>query len=100
MANLGSQINVMVDTETKNEASKILNDLGLSMSSAINIFLKQVIKVDGLPFEVKNHKPSMELLNALKEAEDIEKHPGDYPTYHNVGELMAVLEDAAEYNKK
>ncbi len=100
MTNLNSQINVMVDSDTKNEASRILNDLGLSMSSAINIFLKQVIKVDGLPFEVKNHKPSKELLRALKEAEDIEKNPNDYPTYHSVDELMAVLEDAEEYNKK
>ena len=50
MASLTSQINVVVDTKTKEEASKILSALGLSMSSAINIFLKQVIIHKGLPF--------------------------------------------------
>lgn len=50
MAGLTSQINVVVDTKTKEEASKILSALGLSMSSAINIFLKQVIIHKGLPF--------------------------------------------------
>ena len=50
MAGLTSQINVVVDTKTKEEASKILSALGLSMSSAINIFIKQVIIHKGLPF--------------------------------------------------
>ena len=43
MSNLTSAINVQVDSETKKQATDILNDLGLSMSTAINLFLKQVI---------------------------------------------------------
>lgn len=58
MANMTSAINVQVDSKTKKEATAILNGLGLSMSAAINVFLKQVVKSDGLPFEVKNPKPS------------------------------------------
>ncbi len=68
LANLTSAINVQIDTKTKQEATAILSDLGLSMSSAINIFLKQVIKRDGLPFEVVNPKPNKELLEAIKES--------------------------------
>ena len=56
MSNLTSAINIQIDSETKKQASAILNDLGLSMSSAINIFLRQVIKRDGLPFEIVNSK--------------------------------------------
>lgn len=58
MSNLTSAINVQVDSATKKEATAILNDLGLSMSAAINLFLKQVVKRDGLPFEVVNPKPA------------------------------------------
>ena len=55
MASLTSAINIQIDSETKRKATDILNDLGLSMSTAINIFLRQVIKKDGLPFEVNNN---------------------------------------------
>ena len=40
MANLTSAINIQVDSDTKKQATDILNNLGLSMSTAINIFLK------------------------------------------------------------
>lgn len=69
--NGNSPINIMVDTKTKEEATVILKDLGLSMSSAITLFLRQVIKNDGLPFEVKNKTSNKEILDALKEAQNI-----------------------------
>ena len=87
MANLNSAINIQIDSETKREATKILNELGLSMSTAINLFLRQVNKRDGLPFEVVNSKPSKELILALKEAEDIINNPDKYKSYKNIEEL-------------
>jgi DNA-damage-inducible protein J len=48
MAN--SVITVNVDKKTKDEANKIFNDLGLNMSTAVNIFLKACIKENGIPF--------------------------------------------------
>lgn len=91
MANLTSAINIQIDSETKREATKILNELGLSMSTAINLFLRQVIKRDGLPFEVVNSKPSKELLLALKEAEDIINNPDKYKSYKSIEELKETL---------
>ena len=91
MATITSPINVVVDKKTKEEATKILKDLGLSMSSAITLFLKQVIKTDGLPFEVKNRKPSKELIEALKEAEDIASGKIIVPSYNNREELKKSL---------
>ena len=88
---MNSPINVMVDSKTKEEATAILKDLGLSMSAAINLFLKQVIKRDGLPFEVRNRKPSKELIEALKEADDIAKNPDKYKGYTNMEELKKAL---------
>lgn len=88
-----SAINIQIDSETKKEATNILNDLGLSMSTAINLFLKQVIKTDGLPFEVKNPKPNRELRKALKEAEDMRKHPEKYKGYHDIDEMFRNILD-------
>ena len=91
MSNLTSAINVQVDSQTKKQATDILNDLGLSMSTAINLFLKQIIKRDGLPFEVTNPKPSRELIKALKEAEDIINNLDKYKGYRDMDELREAL---------
>lgn len=91
MSNLTSAINVQVDSATKQEATAILNDLGLSMSAAINLFLKQVVKKDGLPFEVVNPKPSKELRKALKEAKKIIKNTNNYPGYRDMDKLKETL---------
>ena len=91
MGNLTSAINIQVDSETKKEATAILNDLGLSMSTAINLFLRQIIKTDGLPFEVKNPRPSRQLIKALKEAEEMINNPDKYPSYSNREELKKAL---------
>ena len=87
-----SVINVNVDSEVKKQATAILNDLGLNMSTAINMFLTQVIKTDGIPFRIKNPKPSKELLEALKEGEDILNGKVESKGYHSVEELMEALE--------
>ena len=44
MENKTSAINIQVDSNVKKEATMVLSELGLSMSSAINLFLKQVVK--------------------------------------------------------
>ncbi len=46
-------LNIRTEKEIKANAEKIFDALGLNMSSAINIFLRQVIQENGLPFEVK-----------------------------------------------
>ena len=91
MGNLTSAIKIQEDRETKKEATAILNDLGLSMSTAINLFLRQIIKTDGLPFEVKNPKPSRNLIKALKEVEEMINNPDKYPSYSNREELKNAL---------
>ena len=47
-----AQISLRVDDKTKRDAEKTLNDIGLSMSTAINIFLKTVAREKRIPFEL------------------------------------------------
>ena len=49
-SNAPVRINVNVDQETKDKASALFDDLGLSMASAINMFLKQAVREKALPF--------------------------------------------------
>lgn len=65
MNNKTSAINIQIDSNVKKEATLVLTDLGLSMSSAINLFLKQVIKKNGIPFEVTNVNPNKKILDVV-----------------------------------
>lgn len=44
---------IRIDPEVKREASAILDELGLSMSGAVNVFLRAVIREGGMPFDVR-----------------------------------------------
>ena len=94
MASLTSAINVNVDTEIKNQATEILKGLGLNMSTFINMALAQVVKRDGVPFEVVNPKPSRKLKKALKEGEHIIKEikSGKRKPYNTPNELFEYLD--------
>lgn len=47
-----AQINLRIDDDTKRQAEKTLNDIGLNMSTAITIFLKTVARENKIPFEL------------------------------------------------
>lgn len=91
MASLTTAINVNVDTKTKEEATTILKSLGLNMSTAINMFLAQIVKRDGIPFEVTNPKPSKDMLEALEEVKEMISNPDKYPRYSNRKDLERSL---------
>lgn len=48
-----ANINIRVDSEIKQQASELFAELGMDMSTAVNVFLRQSINKNGLPFEVK-----------------------------------------------
>lgn len=62
-----TNINVRVDSVLKQEAEALFEDLGLNMSSAINMFLRSAISHNGIPFEVKRPTPNTEAKTVLKE---------------------------------
>ncbi len=84
-------INVRVDDDVKKEAGAIFADLGLDMSTAINMFLHQAIMQEGLPFEAKR-VPNAETLAALEELKEMNAHPEKYPGYKTIEELRRALE--------
>ncbi|MCL2322974.1 MAG: type II toxin-antitoxin system RelB/DinJ family antitoxin [Oscillospiraceae bacterium] len=45
-----AQISIRMDEELRKQTDKILNELGLNLSSAINIFARQIVRIRGIPF--------------------------------------------------
>jgi DNA-damage-inducible protein J len=69
--------NIRLDPAIKAEAEKTFGAFGLSLSEANNIFLHKAIMECGFPFEVRDPKPSMILLEAIEETEQIRKEYAD-----------------------
>ena len=93
MSSITSSLNVNVNAETKKEASKVLDELGLNMTTAINIYLKQIVKHNGIPFEVKNRVPNHKLKKALKETDKIIKGKVNSKAYSSAEDLMKDIID-------
>ena len=81
--------NIRLDRELKNEATELFNDLGLTLSQAFTVFLKQSLLHHGLPFAV-TRPPSKELLAAIDEGEKI-AHDPNAKTYSTPQELWDEL---------
>lgn len=68
-------ITVRVDDDTKLQAEMLFEDLGLTMSSAINVFLKKCLMVNSIPFDIKRPTFNEETLRAIVEAEEMANDP-------------------------
>lgn len=63
-----TNINVRIDENLKKDADQLFSDLGLTMSTAITMFLKSAISNNGIPFEIKRKEPNAETIAAMEDA--------------------------------
>ena len=94
MESMTGAISVQVDLSDKIKANDILKNLGLNMSTFVNMAIKQLIYNNGIPFEVKNPKPSKELLESLKQGELLveEIKEGKRKGYSSMEDLKNALD--------
>ena len=64
-------LNIRIDRELKDQAEIFFGELGLNMSSAFNIFVRQSVRQGKIPFEITLNKPNAETLAALLEIGDM-----------------------------
>lgn len=83
--------NIRIDDEVKRKAAEIFADLGIDMTTAVNLFLRQTIRHNGLPFEVKLDIPNEETMEAIYEVEVMKESPNAYKAYTNVDDMMEAL---------
>ena len=91
MAGMQANINIRTDAEIKNTAEQLFEALGLNMSTAVNIFLRQAIRQGGLPFEVKLDIPNETTAAAIAEGRALLRDP-NARGYTDMNELRAALE--------
>ena len=86
-----SNYTIRLDTELRKEAEALFSDLGMSLATAFQIFLKQAIQEQGLPFPVKKKQPNKTTLAAMEEAIRLADDPKTR-RFATVDELMKDLE--------
>ena len=62
-----------LDADLKKQAEALYNELGMSLGTAITVFLKKSVRVGGFPFDINLESPNRETIEAMLEAERIAK---------------------------
>lgn len=89
MANT-TTFSVRMDSEIKKQCETLYGELGMNLTTAINVFLRQSLRVGGFPFDVKLEQPNKETITAMLEAERI-AHDPSIKHYSDVEEALQEL---------
>lgn len=80
-------MSIRLDSEVKEQAQQVFSNLGIDMTTAINIFLRQAIQYQGLPFDVRLDE-NRKLLQVLT---DLDQNRNMSQSFESVSDLMEDL---------
>lgn len=86
-----TNLNIRTDKDVKNQAERIFNELGLNMTTAINLFLRAAIRENGIPFSMKLDAPNKTTISAIEEGRRIISDD-NVEGYDNMEDLKSALE--------
>jgi len=86
-----TNLNIRTDKEVKLQAEKIFAALGLNMTTAVNIFLRQAIRENGIPFEIKLNVPNETTAAAIAEDRAL-AYDKNAVGFSSMSDLRAALE--------
>ena len=80
--------NISLDPQLKHDSQELFADLGIDLSTAITLFLKQSLRVQGIPFAVTRENPNAETIAAMNEYYEMKAHPEKYKRYSSFKDAM------------
>ena len=83
--------NIKIEEDLKKQAQQLFSDLGMDMTTAVNIFLCQAVKEQAIPFRIGKPAPNAETPEALAEVAEMKKFPDRYKGYTDVDGMMKEL---------
>ena len=90
MAGNTTNISIRMDSELKAQADALFAELGMNLSTAFNIFVRQSIREGRIPFDISLNQPNRETIAAMLEAERIAKDRS-VKGYSDLNELFKEL---------
>lgn len=86
-----TNITMRIDEELKAQAEELFADLGLNMTSAFTVFVKQAIREQRIPFIISKDTPNTETMEAIEEVRQMKQNRSLGKTYSDVDEMMKEL---------
>lgn len=86
-----TNFSVRMDSDLKKQCEALYGELGMNLTTAINVFLRQSLRSGGFPFEVRLDIPNEETLAAINEVRQMKKNPAIGKAYTDVDEMMKEL---------
>lgn len=87
-----TNLNIRTDKAVKDQAEAIFNELGLNMTTAVNMFLKTVIRQNGITLDLRLDVPNETTASAIEEGRKLMNDPSA-PRYSNMDELKTALKE-------
>ena len=87
-----TNFSVRMDSDIKKQCEAMYGELGINLTTAINVFLRQSIRVGGFPFDVRVEQPNKETIAAMLESERI-LHDPSAKRYSDVEEALRALKE-------
>lgn len=84
-------MSLRINPTLKKESEYLFSELGMSLSTAITVFLRQSVREGGMPFTPSFEVPNKETIEAIEEGERI-AHDPNAKTYDSVEELFADMD--------
>lgn len=81
-------VTIRVDEELKKQADSLFSDLGMNLSTAFNIFLKQSVREQGMPFVISKNVPNVVTQAAMEAAENDEDMYGPFDSVDALREAL------------
>jgi DNA-damage-inducible protein J len=86
-----TNLNIRTDKDVKEQAEQIFSELGLNMTTAVNLFLRSAIRENGIPFALRLEEPNAETAAAIEEGRRM-LEDGTAVRYSSIEALREALE--------
>ena len=86
-----TNINIRMDADLKRQFEAFCADIGMSMTTAFNVFAKKAVRENRIPFEISGDIPNAQTIAAIKEAQRMKADPSLGKTYTDVDQMMDEL---------
>ena len=86
-----TNLTIRIDAELKKSAEELFEDLGMSMTSAITVFIRQSVRDQELPF-VPSRKPNNDTIEAIREIQELKANPQTAKKFSSFADLLADIE--------
>lgn len=87
-----TNISIRMDSELKQQADALFNELGMNLSTAFNIFVRQALREKGIPFTISLETANNETIIAMQESQDILDGKKHVKSYSSAKELFQELD--------